>query len=111
MPDDGAELPAKEPILAEVEAAKGAECEAGLFEAPQSAGVTQVGEPGEQRFSKTRLRRVGKSGRVVLRLKLNKIARARLKASPSGRLAVVLRASVRADGRVASIVRLLTVRR
>jgi hypothetical protein len=93
----------------EVEAEKGAECEAGLFEPPQGAGVAQVGE-GERRFSKTKVRRVGKSGRVVLKLKLNKEGRARLKAS-SGRLVVVLRASVRSNGRVASLLRLLTLRR
>jgi hypothetical protein len=109
LPDDGTELPAKEPIPVEVEAEKGAECEAGLFEPPQGAGVAQVGE-GERRFSKTKVRRVGKSGRVVLKLKLNKEGRARLKAS-SGRLVVVLRASVRSNGRVASLLRLLTLRR
>jgi cysteine-rich repeat protein len=110
LPNDGTEIPAAEPVRVEVQADKGAECFAGLFEYRETPTVT-VGNPDGQPLSRLRFGRAGKRGRVVLRLKLNKAGKARLRAAADGRLAVVLRTTVSSGGRVATLRRLLVIRR
>jgi hypothetical protein len=108
LPDDGAELPATEPVPVEIEATKGTECEAGLFEVVETAAVA---EDDGLAVSKVKARRVGKRGRLVLKLKLNRDGRQLLSATPDKRLPVVLRVRVNSGGREALLARLLVLRR
>ena len=110
-------IPAEQGVRVDVTADPGATVEAGLFATVPAAAAARlapeplaedVGEP----LSKIKTKRVRRAGkRIVLKLRLNKSGRQQLKTSTDGNLRVVLRVIVRSGGRVAPLLRALTLRR